>query len=116
MKIYEGSNFAEVIAKRRDDAPQAIVAGWFTPAGEPIGAAATVCDQTPTVGEMAVSWACCLAACFKKLDELLAENPDCREPLMRLVMTMTEGLEVVDRFRSGLVAAEALAGCPEARR
>ncbi|MGD0040325.1 MAG: hypothetical protein ABSE84_07920 [Isosphaeraceae bacterium] len=71
-------------------------------------------DKTPTEGEMAVAWACCLAACFKRIDDLLRANPDRREQLMKLVLMMTEGLEVVDRFKSGLVSDEALAGCPDA--
>lgn len=111
MQFFECSNFNELLAKRRKDAPQAIVAGWFLPNGKPIGANATVADKTPTEGEMAVAWACCLAACFKKLDELLSDNPERRDQLMQLVFAMTDGLEVVAKFKSGLVSPAATAGC-----
>ena len=114
MKMLECTNFYEVISNRRPEAPQAIVAGWFRPNGEPVGASATVAEKTPTEGEMAVAWACCLAACFKRLDDLLQANPDRREHLMKLVLMMTDGLEIVDRFKSDLVSPEALAGCPDA--
>jgi hypothetical protein len=113
VKILECTNFHEVISKRQKSLPQAIVAGWFNPNGEPLGAAATVADNTPTEGQMAVAWACCLAACFKKLDELLQANPEHREQLMALVKMMTEGLDVVDRFKSDLVSVKALAGCQD---
>ena len=38
MKFLECSDFQELLSNRRADAPQAIVAGWFMPNGEPVGA------------------------------------------------------------------------------
>lgn len=111
MQIFEASNFQTLLEKRRGDFPQAIVAGWMMPDGRPVGSCAQVCEETPTDGQLAVAYACCLAACFKKIDELMeGKSDEQREQLMGVVKMLTDGLDVVDRFASGLVSEKALAG------
>lgn len=101
--IFHGcKNFTEILSKRRQDFPQAIVAGWMTPQGMPVGAAATACHRHPTQGEMAVAWAACLAACLKRIDEMCEEEPGLRDSIMNIVQMTVGRLEVVARLKNDL--------------
>lgn len=109
MQMYETSHFQELLEKRREDFPQAIVAGWMMPDGRQVGACAQVCDKVPTAGELAVAYASCLAACWKKIDELCeGKTEEEIQMLMKVIEMSTAGMEVVARFASGLVSKDAM--------
>ena len=111
MTVREVSNFERLLESRRGDFPQVIVAGWMLPNGQPVGAHCNACDKTPTEGEMMAAYACCLKAVLLKIEEVLAASTDeQREALMQVINVMCDGMEVVKRFRGGLVSQEALAG------
>lgn len=108
MEHVNASNISELLAQSDGQRPQAIVGGWFLPDGRLVSTAFTACEKVPTHGEHLVAWAACLAACLKKIDEMVADSPEQREQLLHLVEMTVGDLELVKRLTNDH-AAKALA-------
>jgi hypothetical protein len=114
MDLFNADNFSDLLAKRRPDAPQVIIAGWYARTGQLVGGSLVACDSTPTEGETLVAHAAALAACIQRINELFANEPKMLDDAWGIVERTVDDLKKRLWIKNDLAAPAALSGAADA--